>query len=333
MPVEVIAGWLIMEAYKLIVVPVADSVRQRFVERLSKKIEEPIARRLFGEEPAEDKHKVGTAGEGDADAGHSVEADFVDTIEKAPEAHAVLEEDIGAILDLDLHSGEVRRGSDAWYVSAYAAILWRIAMLAVWEDRPIAIQGALQGREWVTVCVPKVRGGIAPSSMWQQWQQPDTRVLRRVWHDDGPVDFFVHRVVDEAERKAEITSLNKRFMREPNDGFRPAETEPAIESWHRIDGVSRIWVLIKPDALVERAIRLKRPGIPDIFSEEETLWTGSLEINPPKYEDYPPEWQELIDIESEKDAIAALSAGADEFALQSEASTVAVEAALESRPL
>jgi len=47
----------------------------------------------------------------------------------------------------------------------------------------------------------------------------------------------------------------------------------------------------------------------------------------------PPEWQELLDIVSERAGIAALSAGADEFGRDSEASAEAVEAALDAPAL
>ncbi|WP_454790799.1 hypothetical protein [Mycolicibacterium lutetiense] len=329
MPVEVIAGWLLMEAYKLIVVPVTDGVRKRIVERLSQKIEEPIARRLFGDDANGGQRRGDIADVRDADAGPTTDAEFVQTIEAAPEAQAVLQEDIGKILDVDLRSGEVRRGSDAWYVSAYAAIFWRIAMLAVWEERPIAIHGALQGREWVTVCVPKVHGVIAPSEMWQQWQQPDPRILRRVWQDMGPVDFFVRQIKDETARTDEVATLNKNFMIDPTAKFRPAEAESVADGWHRIDGVSRKWVQLKPDSAAEKAIRESRPGIPDVLRGG-ARYTGSLEVSPPMYAEYPPEWQQLLDIVSEREGIAALSAGADEFSRDSEASAQAVEAALDA---
>src|SRR6266568_164317 len=184
MPVELIAAWLVMQAYKLSVVPVASGVRQQLVTELSEKIAAPISDRLFGDHAPETNGD--TPSGTDADAGFTADTDFVDAIDKAPEARAVLGGEMERILGVKLSSdgvqgdvAGVKRGSDGWYVSAYAAILWRIAMLAVWEERPIAIQGALQGREWVTVCVPRVGRAIGPSTMWRQ---PDSRTLLRVFN-------------------------------------------------------------------------------------------------------------------------------------------------------
>lgn len=333
-----IAEWLLMEACKLVVVPVLTKVREPIVDHFSDTIVGQLREVL---PPAFSKALFGPvsgvpAGSNPTQTSNTAptEIDLAKAIgDVAPEARDALAGEMERILDVKLGADDVEqaaRGTDAWYVSAYAAIFWRIAMLAVWEDRPIAIQGALQGRGWVTVCAPKVRGPIAPSSMWQVWQQPDPRVLRRVWQDRGPVDFFVRQIKDEAARKAEIASLNREFIIEPGDPFRPAKAESIEDGWHRIDGASRAWVLLQPDATAERAIRRKRPpGLPDLLSpKKENLWDGSFDLYPPKYKEYPADWLELLDINSPPEGIAALSAGADEFSAESETSTQAVEAAL-----
>jgi hypothetical protein len=328
MPVELIAAWLVMQAYKLIVVPVASGVRQQFVNELSEKIAAPVSDKLFGDHASgpNDGAPSGT----DADAGFTADTDFVETIEKAPEARAVLGGEMERILGVKLGAAGVQGGvdgvkwgSDGWYVSAYAAILWRIAMLAVWEERPIAIQGALQGREWVTVCVPRVRKVIAPSTMWRQL---DSRTLRRVYNNQGPADFFVRQIKDETVRGDEVAERNEQFMIQPNAAFKPIAAESVADGWHRIDGVNRKWVLLKPDAEAEQAIK----GPPVILLGE-PFGERNLETNPPEFYEYPDEWQPLLRIGSEKDGIAALSAGADEFARASEASAAAVQAALDDQ--
>jgi hypothetical protein len=313
-----LAGWVVREAYKLIVVPVADNIRQRFVDEVSVKIADPVANKLF--------HKSAPPS-----GAVTADIDFVDTIEKAPEAGAVLSAEMGQMLGVelsteeDLSAVEVRKGTPGWYVSAYAAILWRIAMLAVWEDRPIAIQGALQGWGWVTVCVPRVHAAINPSTMWRQ-SNPHT--LLRVLHNKGPADFFVRQVKNKTVRGRTIAELNEQFMRDPDAAFKPAKTQSIADDWHRIDGLSRKWVLLKPDANAEQVVASHRPGVKDIFTGK-SVTPPNLELHPPRFEEYPTEWQPLLEIGSEKVGIAALSAGADEFARASQASIDAVEAALD----
>jgi hypothetical protein len=319
MPVELIAAWLVMQAYKLIVVPVASGVRQQLVNELSAKIAAPVSERLFG----------------NADAGLTADLDFVETIEKAPESGAVLGDEMGRILGVRLDAAGVKsgtaagvkRGTDGWYVSGYASILWRIAILAVWEERPIAIQGALQGREWLTVCVPRAGRVIDPSTMWRQ---PDSRTLLRVLNDRGPADFFVRQIRDESVRGHEAAALNVQFMIDPDAAFAPEKTESIADDWHRIDGVSRKWVLLKPDADAERAIVSHRPQLGDVFTGK-PISHPNLELHPPKLNEYPGKWEPLLMIASEKDGITALSVGADEFARASDASAAAVEAALDDR--
>ena len=71
-----------------------------------------------------------------------------------------------------------RIGTDASLVRAYEAVLWRLTVLARWEQRAIAVAGALQGRDWMTICAPQTPGGVvAPSAIWQA--APADSVLRR----------------------------------------------------------------------------------------------------------------------------------------------------------
>jgi len=317
MPIELIAAWLVREAYKLIVVPVASDVRRRIDDKLSEKITATVSARLFHDHALE-SHDDATGGS-DADAGLTADLGFVDTIEKAPEDGEVLSAEMGRMLGVQLGATGVKRGTDGWYVSAYAAILWRIAMLAVWEDRPIAIQGALQGQEWLTVCVPRVGSVIDPSRMWRQ---PEPRTLLRHFRDGGPADFFVRQIEDESVRGHDLAALNEQFMIDPNAAFEPADTESVADGWHRVDGISRKWVLLKPDADAEQAILSRRP-------QRRWVVEPVLGHNPPAFKEYPAEWQPLLKIGSEQGGIVALSAGADEFARASEASAVAVEAAFD----
>jgi hypothetical protein len=48
MPIEILAGWLLSEACKLFIVPIADGVRKQFVDEASKEIAAPLMTTVFG---------------------------------------------------------------------------------------------------------------------------------------------------------------------------------------------------------------------------------------------------------------------------------------------
>ena len=318
MPVELVAAWLLREAYKLVVVPVTSNLQERFDAKLADKISEAVSDKLFPDR-AQNGGNGNTLG-ADADTGYDADKAFVDTIEQEPEAGEALRGEMESILGVSLDLEGARKGTDGWYVSAYEAILWRVGMLARWEERPIAIEGALQGSQWVTVCVP-YKPVIDPARMWRR---PDARTRLRPMFNDQPVDFFVRRIEDDNELRDELSRLNDRFMISPAAGFAPGEEGSVAERWHRIDGLSRKWVVLKPDAAIQAMIDDRRPK----WEGRPQGATRNSELDPLAFDEYPAEWEALLRILSEATGIAALSAGADGFARASEASAAAVEAVL-----
>jgi hypothetical protein len=312
MPVELIAAWLVSQAYKLFVLPVAGNIQQRINNEIANKIV-GAASNVFGAHgPASSK--------ADAAVVPGTDLDLTKAIESQPQAGAALKGELEQVLGVRFGAGTGQWGTDEWFVSAYAAILWRVAMLAVWEGRPIAIRGALQGRKWVTVCAPGAgRDVIDPSTMWRQLDE-DPRLLLRNVPSQPRVDFFVRQVTDDGECERIVAELNWQFKTEPTAAFKPTDAESIENGWHRIDGFSRTWVLLEPDANAAEAIRSKRtrPFVGQV----------DLRLHPPRYREYPPEWQPLLRIRDEPGGIAALSAGADEFSSASSAAAAAVEAAL-----
>ncbi|MCA2244761.1 hypothetical protein JF781_20590 [Mycobacterium sp. WUMAC-067] len=324
-PVEYFAGWVLTQACKAI----GGKLRDRFATRVSDavidKLPAPVSRALFG--PPTKGNKPGTAnGADDPVTEPPTDEELVDVLDTdvSADTRAALGEDLEQILGVKLGTDEVPRGTDGWYVSAYAAILWRVAMMAVWEEHPIAIQGALQGQQWVTVCIPRVRTPIEPSKMWWKYPPNESRLLRDP-NGHGPVDFYVRHIEDKDAREREIEALNTDFIMDPGRPFKPEVDGPIAELWHRIDGVNRRWVILKPDAGLETALTT-RPSA--LGGGRRTYRT--LKGAPPAWREYPDEWHPLLKIENESDAIAALSAGADDFARKSESSAAAVEAALDS---
>ncbi|MBV8861659.1 MAG: hypothetical protein JO259_07350 [Mycobacterium sp.] len=324
-PVEYFAGWVLTQACKAI----GGKLRDRFATRVSDAVIDnlpaPVSRALFGP-PAKGDNPGAASGADDAAAEPPTDVELVAAIETdvSADTRAALGKELEQILEVKLGTHEVPRGTDGWYVSAYAAVLWRVAMMAVWEKHPIAIQGALQGQQWVTVCTPRVQAPIEPSQMWWKYPPNESRILRDP-NDRGPVDFFVRHIEDQDAREREVKTLNTNFIMDPDKPFKAKEDGPIAERWHRIDGVNRRWVILKPDVALETALTT-RPRALGGGRYTYRILKGA----PPAWREYPDEWKPLLNIENESDAITALSAGADEFARKSESSTAAVEAALDS---
>jgi hypothetical protein len=341
MPIEILAGWLLSEACKLFIVPIADGVRKKFVDEAAQRVAAPLITTVFGGRPeANSAQAVNGADSAVVSAQDAaqfvVEADdtaLVDTIDnQSPAARTSLRKEMENILGVELGANDnVPRGTAQWYVSAYAAILWRIAMLASWEARPIAIQGALQGPDWVTVCVPKVRGKVIdPSEMWRASDDGPHLILRPL-PDHSLADFFVRRIKDDGERGDVVGELNLKFERNPIAAFSPKASESVVDDWHRIDGFGSVWVVLQPDAALAQNFPT---GLPSFLNPAAPRRLQNFDLHPLRYEQYPKdEWQPLLDISSKQGAIAALSKGADEFASRSEASAAALEAVLRAREI
>ena len=320
MPIELVAAWLLREAYKLVVVPVASNLLQRFDNKLADNISSAVYKK-FVQGRAQEACS-GTALGTDADNGFQADKAFVEVIEQEPDAGEVLREEMESILKVSLDLEGASKGTDGWYVSAYEAILWRVGVLATWEQRPIAIEGALQGPQWLTVCVPYTRDTPAPVNMWRR---PDTRTRLRSLRDQ-PVDFFVRQIEADNERRNELTALNDRFMISPAVPFAPGEEGSLAGRWHRLDGLQRKWVVLKPDAATQRTVNAQSPH----FNGRPLFGHRNFDLHPLAFDDYPPEWTPLLRIPDEATGISALSAGADGFARVSSASAAAVEAVLQN---
>jgi hypothetical protein len=231
-------------------------------------------------------------------------------------------------LKIDLAGAEVVTGPDAWFVSAYEALLWRAAVMAGWEGRPIAIVGALQGPEWLTVCVPrqplKLGVGIDPSSLWDTTSNAD---VLRPSKTAPPADFFVRRT-GESETAAEAAARVNEWS-VLIQTFDPDSAGPGGELWRRIDGLSRKWVRFKwDDAVKKYAQKVRSPAISPTGNY---LFAINLTASPPKFHEFPEEWRQEMLIPNEAAAIGTLSEGLDAYAAASEA-TLAAAVAILNRP-
>jgi hypothetical protein len=151
-----------------------------------------------------------------------------------PEASSALRNELESRLGVTLASSgftDAARGTDEFIVDAYEATFWRIATMAAWERRPIAIDGALQGPDWLTVCVPSVDIRFAsepavvdPRGVWNRLQPT---ILKRDSYS-RPAEFFV-KPASIPDRTHERDDLNLRFRRDPTAGFFPDREAPVSQ--------------------------------------------------------------------------------------------------------
>jgi hypothetical protein len=211
-------------------------------------------------------------------------------------------------------------GADASLVRAYEAVLWRLAVLASWERRSIAIAGAPQGSEWMTICRPHEVGRvIAPSRIWKE--VGGESALRRPLHH-VPVEFFVKPLAAGGRLDQEVNKVNTAFGRKGVDLDQPVSSDD--EAWHRIDGLRAGWIALQPDSETEERLQREYKASPG------GMLGGKRHFNttPLEYAEYPECWGALLDIDGTH-GLAVLIDGVDKFAADSKAAGDAVESLLE----
>jgi hypothetical protein len=214
--------------------------------------------------------------------------------------------------------------TDVAVVAAYQAIYWRLAVLAFVEDRPIAVCAALQGSDWLTVCLP--RSGLSIGN--PKPPTPDDVFRLKgfspmlVRHDIGwgRADFFVKRKAED-QVGPEVQALNRAFRRSGDAGFPPEDSgAPLEERWHLINGIAAVWVQLAPDPEA-RTWMIDNGKYQDIE-----------DLDAPRWESYPPEWQPLLDIPDEAAGVTALDRCIDELAASSTALKQRIAKMTEGRP-
>ena len=85
--------------------------------------------------------------------------------------------------------------------------------------------------------------------------------------------------------------------------WRPEDNDkPLGDRWHRIDGISSLWVQLEPQDDAYKA------------QYDSHMLSGQYQLQGLAYKQYPIEWRPLIDIKNEQEAVAELDEGADTFA-------------------
>jgi hypothetical protein len=329
--------WLVYGAWKLLQ-PVAERVladaQQGAADWAETKATEWVRRVITsagtGPHPTgADSGDVATVGE----AVGAKDGAIVTALEQDPSTTEDLRQGAEKVLGVSLSGPEVIPGSDAWFVSAYEALLWRAAVMAGWEGRPIAVAGALQGPGWVTVCVLRrsLRAGqvIEPSSLWERTRTADVLRSSSLYL---PADFFVRRVGEDEDATQVAAVINRRSARTYT--FDPGSVGPGRGMWHRVDGLSRTWVRFEWDDFVARHVVEQRPDsaakllLERGTLDERVIYSSALRLTPPEFDEFPENWQEEMDIPDEVTAIGTLSEGLDNYAAASMAILTAARSVL-----
>jgi hypothetical protein len=154
--------WFAYQGCKMLLGPVAERVLADYQQNAADRIEDIIGRLISGTSaedglaPLPDDGGVSVTATTPPPVGGGVavtDEGIVAAIEQHPQEAEKLGRVLEGKLGVSLGGPEAAVGTDAWFVSAYEAVLWRAACTAGWEGRPIAVTGALQGPEWITVCV------------------------------------------------------------------------------------------------------------------------------------------------------------------------------------
>ena len=144
------AGWLFRQACK-VVAGARDRVEDRAEDWAADKTIE-LVWRVAGLDRAKGERRQGDSTGIDADIGRPEVSEAGKVIAENETEAVALQEDLGVELSSALP--DRCTGARSSQVRAYEAVLWRLAVVAAWEQRPIAVAGAVQGRNWVRSVSP-----------------------------------------------------------------------------------------------------------------------------------------------------------------------------------
>jgi hypothetical protein len=302
----IVTPWLIHQAIKLVAIPLGEESWNQFKSEIGKRIGGGAA------EIAEDwMRRVAAPQQSDGNA--TADADLVNEMQQQPETASKVGAEIGRRLEMKLSSSaaiapsnEVRP-ADEVVLDAYEAVSWRLAVLAFAEDRPIAVAGALQGENWVTACIPQnfAIGPSEPPEPSDIWMRFD-RKLRLGGDDWRRANYFV-RSTPPGRAPNEAAALDRSFRVSGDAAFPPESDGAALaDRWHRVNGISALWVQLQPDSQATTWIIDRGQG-------------DLTDLDHPLYEAYPPEWKPLLEIPDEVEGVTLLDRSADAFAAQSAA--------------
>ena len=316
MVVELAAGWLVVQAAKFVLAPAAEAARDGFATE--------VGTRLGSGAAAIVRDWVRRLTNGSPEDAERVTGEMLEHPEIGSAVRTELEQRLGVRLETGAEGIAHDGDADAFLVDAYEAILWRVAMLTAAGRRPLALEGALQGRSWCTVAVPSIarrfNSGkpLEPIEPRDLWRRPDEFTLERPLFDP-PVQFYVKRA-PESGCAAELEELNRRFRRDRTEGFSPPNEGPPETRWHRLDGVQPTWVVLSPDSSAYVHIAGSRS------------YPTDFDLDPPKYDEYPERWRGLLDLPGDLQGLAALSDGADAIVEQDREIRTQVQSLLNDRP-
>jgi hypothetical protein len=176
----------------------------------------------------------------------------------------------------------------------------------------------LQGRDWLTACVPNFGNQIArgsvpdPARLWYPYSLDDADWgFRQDWRIAWPVTYHVRWIPDGEMRAKELADREEQFQCEPRSRVPdPAPDTPPQQCWLRILSVRPHWVQLEPFGFDFR---------------RDTLDEMSFGA-------YPDDWRSLLKIRDSVEGIAALMDAASRLSATEEQVRVAIEELLNRRP-
>lgn len=250
-----------MAVVEFLLVPLAQGLRDEVIQRISASVLDSSRGRVSawlsafaGGEPTD-------------------RAALRDELAADPELGPAIRQAIGSLPgmpQLPQTGGDVPTNATALTLDGYAEVLYQFALSAIWTGRPVAINGFLQGAEWIAVCQSQAGGGMLayqeggrrvfpdPAAIWKRDSAGASPVLRRTPSYEGGSDeleFRVRHVADAEQRAREVAELERRWRMQPDAVLpaRPARLwrdsppDPFAERWHEVTEIHP-WVVALPAA-------------------------------------------------------------------------------------
>ena len=236
-------------------------------------------------------------------------------------------------------------GTD-WLLEGYAQVLYQFALTAIWLGRPVAIEGFLQGDDWIAVCESRAQNRMLTYRIQGRmvFPDPDTIWLRASGGGErslirsgslamSDLEYRIQYVPDLGQRETEIAELNDRWAKDPThllpprpDSYDPDDA-PFRKRWHQV-------VQVNAGAVPLPAHRA-RDFPPPSYYEPDWITGPRLRLGREEalgYDKYPEELRAFLDVRDGPAAIERLQRRLAEVTREDQALSNRVQAALGISP-
>ena len=320
--------------------PLAEAVRDRYVDDLVQQLPDlagPVANRV--------RHFVAGTARGDSEARRQLEMELAAN----QQAMAALTEAVQAQTGEAIPSAGASppasrrmRDSQTIFLDGYQRALYNLTLTAVFAGRPVVVDAALQGPDWLTACIPQFgddyghirRGSFPdPERLWTSYNP------QYVEHGFGqgdlgtwPVSYYVRWMPNREERDRELAEREKQFRFEPQSSFRSDLDAPPEQRWLQILRVRPMWVQLESFGF---DFQIPQPAYDDILErhfeqlgrKREPKSRDSLSFG-----DYPDEWKRLLEIPRPDEGVRLLMDAADRLVAREDQVRDAIQEQLNRKP-